>query len=419
MSLLALIIILIGGMGTYSYLLNQRLDVLNEELNEKLRISQEEQAIGIGDVADKLEVFKDEALDGINRLAADLAENRAENAAEIIYLEETIDDNLDTIYSVRLALQGDINDLSGELSKSLLDAGDLYEEVVGAVVRITDGERVIGTGFLIDNAGHVMTAHHVIESLTDIEVVLTDGSIYSADVTGSSRISDIAVLTLDRIPDVTPLEFADSAGVTIGQPVVAIGNPFEISETLTAGIVSQLNRFIEIGGNSQAQWVANLIQFDAAVNFGNSGCPLFNSRREVIGMVVARIGPELGDGINYAVSSNKLNRVSKELISDGTFDYPWLGVVPLDLTPKAALDLGLASINGVLIGEVVPGSPAETGGIEVDDIIISMDGQEIRTVEELSSFLGEFASPDQAVSVVLLRDGASLELTVVIGSRSS
>lgn len=414
-SLLALIIILIGGMGAYAYLLNQQLD----DLDNELRISREEQATGIKDVADKLTVFKDETLDGIDRLGEDLAENREENAAEITSLEEMIDENLATINSVRRALQGDINDLSGELSKSLLDASDVYEEAVQAVVRITDGERVIGSGFLIDNAGHVMTAYHVIDTLTDIEVVLADGSIYSAVVTGSSRISDIAVLTLDGIPDVTPLKFADSASVAVGQPVVVIGNPFEVSETLTSGIVSQLNRFIEVRGDSQTQWVANLIQFDAAVNFGNSGCPLFNSQGEVIGMVVARVGPELGDGINYAVSSNKLSRVSKALISDGTFDYPWLGIAAIDLTPQAARDRDLSAINGVLIGGVTPDGPAEVSGIEVDDIIISLDGQEIRTVAELSSFLGEFASPDQTVSVVLLRDGASLELSVVIGKRPS
>ncbi len=414
-TLLALIIILIGGMGGYLYILNQRLDDLSEELS----ISRGEQATGIKDVADKLTVFKDEALDGIDRLGEDLAENKEENAAEIISLGEAIDANLVIINSARSSLQGDINDLSGELSKSLLDASDVYGEAVQAVVRITDGEKVIGSGFLIDNAGHVMTAQHVIDTLTDIEVVLADGSIYSADVAGSSRISDIAVLTLDGIPDVTPLNFGDSAMVAVGQPVVAIGNPFEISETLTAGIVSQLNRFIEVEGDSQTQWVANLIQFDAAVNFGNSGCPLFNSRGEVIGMVVARIGPELGDGINYAVSSNKLSRVSDALISDGSFDYPWLGVAAIDLTPQAARDRDLSDINGALISVVMPDSPAEAGGIEVDDIITSIDGQEIRTVADLSSFLGEFTSPDQAVSIVLIRDGDILEVTVEIGRRPS
>ncbi len=414
-SLLALIIILMGGIGVYSYTLNQRL----EDLQEELKISRAEQIAGIRDVADKLEVFNNEALESIDHLGENLAENKAENAAEIISLEEMIDENLVTIESARRALQGNINDLSGELSKSLLDASAVYEEVVQAVVRITNGESVIGSGFLIDNAGHVMTAYHVIDGLTNIEVVLADGSIYSADVAGGSRTSDIAVLTLDGIPDVIPLQFADSARVAVGQPVVAIGNPFEVSETLTSGIVSHLNRFIEVRGDSQTQWVANLVQFDAAVNFGNSGCPLFNSRGEVVGMVVARIGPELGDGINYAVSSNKLSRVSDALITEGAFDYPWLGIAGIDLTPQVARERDLSTINGVLITGVAPGSPAEADGIEVDDIIIRLDGQEIRTIAELSSFLGEFVSPDQAVSIILLRDGDRLELTLVVGSRPS
>lgn len=413
-TLLVLIMFMMGAMGAYSYILTQRFD----DLGQKLIISQQEQAAGIQSVSEDLAAFRDETLDGFNSLQEDFARNEANIAA----LEVAIDENLDTINSVRNSLRGEstkISNLSTELSRLTLDASSVYRGAVSAVVRITDGENVVGSGFLIDNDGHVMTANHVIEAINDIEVVLADGSIYSAKVTGSSKLSDIAILTLDEAPTVTPLKLADSARVKIGQPVVAIGNPLGVTETITYGIVSQLNEFIEVGEDSETQRVANLIQFDAPVNFGNSGGPIFNARGEVIGMVVARVKAELGDGIYYAISSNKLTRVSADLIELGSFDYPWLGVKVVDLTPQMARDMGLDDINGVLIESVVSGSPAATYGLKKNDIIISMNGQTVRTIAELKSFLGEFGTPGQDITITVLRDGTSLDISVTLGSQLS
>ncbi|GAI50687.1 unnamed protein product, partial [marine sediment metagenome] len=120
--------------------------------------------------------------------------------------------------------------------------------------------------------------------------------------------------------------------------------------------------------------MANLIQFDAAVNFGNSGCPLLNSEGEVIGMVIARIEPNEGDGIYYAVSSNKLKRVTASLIAQGSFDYPWIGVGIANLTPQMVQTRALETTNGILVGEILAESPASAAGIEVDDIIMAFDG---------------------------------------------
>ncbi|MFC2020577.1 S1C family serine protease [Chloroflexota bacterium] len=309
--------------------------------------------------------------------------------------------------------------MTAELSQSAMNAADVYQEANQAVVRITDGEREIGSGFIIDDEGHVLTAYHVIENLTEIVVVLADESISTATVKGSSRISDVAILTLEDAPAASPLSFANSATISVGQPVVTIGSPFDLTATLTSGIVSQLDRFIEIELDSQTRGVANLIQFDAPVNPGNSGCPLLNSMGEIIGMVIARVRPEDGDGIHYAVSSNKLKRVSDSLINQGSFDYPWLGVEASNLTPQEAKGRGLDTINGVLVSRVVAGGPAASAEVKVNDIIVAIDGEGIGNIDGLTSYLGEHASPGEEATITLMRDGASLELSLTIGKQPS
>jgi len=164
--------------------------------------------------------------------------------------------------------------------------------------------------------------------------------------------------------------------------------------------------------------VPNLIQFDAAVNFGNSGGPLFDSAGGVIGLVIARVGPEEGDGIYYAVSSNKIRRVADSIIARGYFDYPWLGVSISDLTPQQVQDMGLESINGVLVSQIVPDSPAETADVQADDIIIGIDGAEIKNVAMLTSYLGEHLSPGEPTTLKVIRDTVTLEIAIEVGLRS-
>jgi S1-C subfamily serine protease len=190
--------------------------------------------------------------------------------------------------------------------------------------------------------------------------------------------------------------------------VVAIGNPFGLRDTLTVGIVSYVNRVSE---------VANLIQFDAAVNPGNSGGPLANSSGEIVGVVTARIPPDEGDGICYAISSNKAKRVAAALIEYGFFDYPWLGVSTADLTPQIVQDRALETANGALVGEVLHGSPAEAAGIKADDIIVAMDGVPFKDMAELISYLGEFKSPGDTATIGIIRGTTELELSMVIGTR--
>ena len=165
--------------------------------------------------------------------------------------------------------------------------------------------------------------------------------------------------------------------------------------------------------------MANLIQFDAATNPGNSGCPLLNSAGEVIGMVIARINPDEGDGIYYAVSSNKFKRVAASLITRGSFDYPRIGVNVSNLTPQQVQTRGLETVNGALVRGVTADSPAMTAGIEVDDIIVAIDGLVIRNVAELTSYLGEHKSPGDASTIELIRGTTRLELSLNIGNQPS
>ncbi len=211
---------------------------------------------------------------------------------------------------------------------------------------------------------------------------------------------------------------ADSAKVKIGEPVAAIGNPFDLEETITTGIVSQVNRQAEIEYNAQTRWVSNLIQFDAAVNYGNSGCPLLNSAGEVIGLVIARIEPGEGDGIYYAVSSNKVQRVVTSLITEGSFDYPWLGIGIANLTPQTMQTLALDTTNGVLVEGVLTEGPAATAGIQVDDIIIAIDGFMVRNTADLTSYLGEYVSPGETVTITLIRNSTRLDLSLEVGKRT-
>lgn len=408
--ILVFLVVLNGGLSMHSYLLSQQINALSEQLTS----SQEEQATQIGAVTDELIAFKGESLNKIGILRKELDGT----VTKIDILGEEIDGAMTKINVVQNETRGEIRDLVSELSQSVLNATKIYQEATQAVVRITDGERVIGSGFIIDDEGHVVTAQHVIEDITEIEVILADGSISAATLVGSSRPSDVAILALENAPAAKPLRFADSATLLVGQPVVTIGNPLNLTATLTSGVVSQFNGYLEIEYDSQRRPVANLIQFDAPVNFGNSGCPLLNSRAEVIGMVIARVNPERGDGIYYAVSSNKLKRVTASLINQGFFDYPWLGVDVTDLTPQEAKDRELDTINGVLVNEVLAGGPAETAGIKVDDIIVAIDGQTIRNVADLTSYLGEHKTPGEKATLTLIRGKTKLELPLEIGKRS-
>ena len=418
--ILVILVIFNGVLGFYSQTLTKEVNELSERLIT---------------VQDELTDFRRESISRSGALEKEISQT----SAEISALEEeigsastmigTLDGKLDSSLAKITTLEGDLSDtltsvgrldneiknVTSRIAEVAISADTIYQRASQSVVRISNGEQVIGSGFIIDAEAHVLTAYHVVENLTEITAILPDGSFSAATITGTSKLSDVAVLVLEEPPVAEPLTLADSDSVRIGEPVVTIGNPFDLTETLTSGIVSQTNRLVEIEFALETRGVANLIQFDAPVNFGNSGGPLLNSRGDVVGMAIARIDPLDGDGICYAVSSNKLKRVIASLIEQGSFDYPWLGIAISDITPQLAQTRELETINGVWVGQVVAEGPGKTAGIKADDIITVIDGKAIRDVADFISYLGEHKSPEDMTELTVIRDSVELELSLKVG----
>ncbi|MFC1911827.1 trypsin-like peptidase domain-containing protein [Chloroflexota bacterium] len=418
--ILVFLAILYSGLGYYAYTLNQQVALLRGQLNA-FQIEQENRAENL---SGELITLREEALASIGRLESSLGESYAqidtldkeadESSAKLESLEERTDEILGGIE----ALEDEIASVAN-FSLPVLDATQVYAKASQATVRIGNGDGgVVGSGFIYDHEVHVVTAYHVIEPLSEIYVILPDGRTSTATTIGSCVYSDVAVLVLDDKLEVEPVTMANSARIQIGEPVAAVGSPFDLEKTITTGIVSQVNRQAEIEYDAQTRWVSNLIQFDAAINYGNSGCPLLNSAGEVIGLVIARIEPGEGDGIYYAVSSNKVQRVVTSLITKGFFDYPWLGIAISNLTPQMVETLFLDTANGVLVKEVQAGGPTTLAGIKVDDIIITIDGFTIRNMADLTSYLGEYLSPGETVTIALIRDGTRIDLPLEVGKRT-
>ena len=371
------LLVLTGALCTYSYNLNNEVSALTQQLS----------------------TFQKEETARIDALNNEWTTFRVETQAKI----KTLDDELSSVTS--------------QLSKAVIDANGIYQRTRQAIVKISDGQKIIGTGFVLDAKGHIVTPQHVAQDRAQIDVIMPDGTLSVATVTGTCMYSDVAVLTSKEALNIEALTLADSSNVRVGEPVIVIGNPLDLPGTITSGIVSQTNRFVEISYDSGTRWVANLIQLDAAVNFGNSGSPLLNSKGEVIGMVIGRVDPNLGDGIYYAVSLNKVKRVADSIITRGSFDYPWLGVEIANLTPETVRARGLKTTNGVLVKGVITNTPAGAAGIKVDDIIMGIRGMAVQGTADLTSYLGEYMSIDEVVTLEIIRDGAKLELSVKLGKR--
>ena len=423
MGFLALLVTI--SVSYYSYTVSRQVEIVSDQL---ARLNAE-QAERIDTLSGELSVQKEEVLGEMSELESGINQNLGkiggleskiggigENRLQLDVLENEISRSQD-----RAGLLEDEIKETAELSKSLsglvLDANLAFEIVNQATVTISDGTQTIGSGFVYDNEGHAVTAQHVVVDLSEIYVVFPDGQVRTASITGTDAFSDVAVLEFESEIEVTPPVIADSSGLKVGEPVVVVGSPFTLSETLTSGIVSQTNRFTDIEYNRQTRWVANLIQFDAAVNFGNSGGPLANAAGEIIGLVIARIGPLEGDGVYYAVSANKFRRVADAIIAEGSFDYPWFGIAISNLTPQMALEMDLETLNGTLVASVMEDGPAGAAGVQVDDIILSVDGIPIANVAELVSYLGEMKIPGDDATLGIRRDATEIELSLEIGKR--
>ena len=268
----------------------------------------------------------------------------------------------------------------------------------------------LGSGFIIDDAGIVVTNFHVIENAEEITVTLSDETVFTAEVLGQDQKTDIAVLKIDPgDTELTAVPFGDSDSLRVGDWVLAIGNPFGLGGTVTAGIVSARGRDI---GNGPYD---DFIQTDASINRGNSGGPLFNVEGEVIGINTAIFSQTGGSvGIGFAMSSNLAKRVTTQLAEYGTTRRGWLGVFIQEVTPDIAESLGLDEATGALVSTVNESSPAQAAGLEPGDVIISFDGKAIEKMRDLPRIVAE-TEIGATVAVELIRNGSRMSVDVTLG----
>ncbi|MFW6097781.1 MAG: S1C family serine protease [Chloroflexota bacterium] len=317
---------------------------------------------------------------------------------------------------------------------------NVYERVGPAVVHITSRVTTLnfffgpvpsegtGSGFILDQEGHIVTNYHVIEGADSIMVTLPDESTAAAEVVGVDPPNDLALLRID-VPaeQLTPVELGSSADLRVGQRAIAIGNPFGLDRTLTMGVISALGRPLQTSGDN---FIYNVVQTDAAINPGNSGGPLLDSRGRVIGVNTAiREGAE---GIGFAVPVDTVKRIVPALIEQGYYPHPWLGFLGYDITPALADALELPVERGILVAQLYRGGPAAEAGVrgaqqEVvvgnrrllagGDVVVGIDDRSVADWEDLSEYLELHTQVGDEVMLHLLRDGEDLSLTLTVGEQ--
>jgi putative serine protease PepD len=287
-------------------------------------------------------------------------------------------------------------------------AESVYRRAAAGVVEIGAGgaRGALGTGFVVDDEGHIVTNQHVVSGAAEITVAFADGTEVSAEVNGTDPSTDIALLEVD-VPasELEPLELGRSGSLTVGQDVYAIGNPYGLERTLTAGIVSAVDRRIQA---PNGYTISGAIQTDAAINSGNSGGPLLDEQGRVVG-VTAQIESQTGGnvGIGYAVPIDLVKSVVEQLQASGSVEHAYLGVT---------VEPAPGSSTGASIVEVRPGTPAEEAGLEAGDRVVSIDGEPIDSPEELTGLIGS-RKPGDRLELEVERDGETRTVTVTLGER--
>jgi S1-C subfamily serine protease len=298
---------------------------------------------------------------------------------------------------------------------------------------ITRNQTALGSGFVYDKQGHIVTNNHVVSNASKVDVTFVDGNTYSAKVVGKDPYSDLAVLQLtDNFSDerVIPLIFANSSQLQVGQQAIAIGNPFGLSASMTTGIVSQIGRLLPTVDTPYS--IPNGIQTDAAMNPGNSGGPLINMQGEVIGMNIAIISSSgVNSGVGLAIPSNTITREVPSLIQNGTFIHTWIGFIGGKITPDLAKRSGLPpNYRGVMVAAIQADSPAAKAGLKglsnettnangvarLGDIIIAVDSHPVRQIDNIINYIDSL-SPGDNVKLTVNRGGKIMGLTATLQPR--
>ncbi|WP_062069588.1 S1C family serine protease [Demequina sediminicola] len=296
-------------------------------------------------------------------------------------------------------------------------AAEVMPSTVSIEASISSVGGSTGSGFVIREDGYIMTNNHVVEGADDITVIFSDGSEYPADLVGATSDYDLAVLQVD-LEGLTPLAFADSDEVVVGDDAIAVGSPLGLQATVTTGIVSAMHRPVTAGDNTDGFAFIDAIQTDAAINPGNSGGPLLNANGEVIGVnsAIATLSDSVDStgsiGLGFAIPSNQAERTANELIETGEATYPLIGV-QLD---RRYVGEGVKVVDDA--EGVTPGLPAAEAGIEPGDVITAIDGRPITQVDELVVAI-RAQSPGDDVVLTVLRDGEQEDITVTLASSAT
>jgi S1-C subfamily serine protease len=335
-----------------------------------------------------------------------------------------------------------ISDSSAQNQELLVALFQRVNPGVVAIKTVGDQAGSLGSGFVFDTQGHIVTNYHVVEGSKQVEVDFTSGFKTYGTVIGTDLDSDLAVVKVTApAEELHPLLLGDSDALQVGQTVIAIGNPFGLNSSMTTGIVSALGRTLDSMHQTSSGGVftaGDIIQTDAAINPGNSGGPLFNLDGEVVGINRAirtvnstTSGEPLNSGIGFAVSSNIVKRVVPVLIEKGKYDYPYLGISSMDELSLPVIEaLGLKVFNGAYVSGVVKDGPADKAGIiagdkptSIDgifaggDLIIAIDDRPILTFDDLLRYLINHKSPGDKVVLTVLRGEKTVEITITLDKR--
>jgi S1-C subfamily serine protease len=324
-------------------------------------------------------------------------------------------------------------------SSDILSLTELFEQSELGVVSITvtktstHGDTVgVGSGFVLDKKGHIITNNHVVSDAKKISVTFVDGKSYRAEVIGTDPNADLAVIKLDKNPEkLYPLSLGKSSDLKVGESIAAIGNPFGLSGSMSSGIVSQLGRILPSQGTGFS--ISDVIQTDAAINPGNSGGPLLNMKGQVVGINTAIYSTDGSfSGVGFSIPSDVAMKIIPSLIRDGEYLHPWIGITTTNISPDLADALNLDDAKGVLIMTVVKNSPADKANLHGSsqsttindaefliggDVIISMDGDDVRKIDDVLMHLQREKSVGDKLDLGVIRDGDMINIVVTLEKR--